>query len=342
MARAAGPWWLSLVTLVLGLGVGWLLWAETPAAQTPLPDLDVGSDAPVEAPGALRAADGATLEGRAHDDAIARALDLGAEPEPERGSGVIRGRVVDEAGRPVPDVRVRLDARGDHQRFHPGPTLDDPDAELERRIRGMIAQHRWGRAYRRTTRTGADGTFRFVGLPDVDYQLQAQRDGWFVYLANPAQHRSVRSGAQVDFRARPQARLQLRFVGAQPSGQMEVALKQGNGGTSTMYWSAQQRWLDVQPGRADLVVRGGRYGELRGGPYPVELVAGAEPTVVDVTFESAPVLDLEIRFPEGFGIEQTAVGALPQGHSDRNRTGVHGPKLHIERSVIAASARRRP
>lgn len=303
--RGSAPWWLSVVTLIVGLGAGYMLWGEDAASPT---EVDGGLDeaaGPSDTATALRGADGmtpsgATLEAGSAVDPLTRILRAEPAPELVRGSGRLSGRVVDSAGQPVPGVRMKIQAEANHQRFYPTTYDPDPEKELLQRLRGMIASDRWQRAYRRVTTTAADGTYAFEELPDVSYRVSGELEGWNIRPENHQHWRGVSIGTEVPFQARAQGRFTFQFSEAPPAS-LNVTLKQQNA-TRQFHWSPADRFLSADPGVYDLSVSGGPSETLRAGPIPIELKPGAEPLVIPLTFTRSPVLRLTISAPPGEGL----------------------------------------
>ena len=92
-----------------------------------------------------------------------------AEPEPlPPASGVIRGRVLDWHGQPIPGVRVRATPS-----IAGGFDQGDPRGLVNEVVRKEQLRKR-----RVETVTGADGRFRFEGVLDMKHTVRAEREGW--------------------------------------------------------------------------------------------------------------------------------------------------------------------
>jgi protocatechuate 3,4-dioxygenase beta subunit len=87
-------------------------------------------------------------------------------------TGVIDGTVLTDEGEPAPDVWVTLMRRPDPE---PAPDADEGGSRHVSRM--VIATRGSLGAKRPPVLTGEDGTFRFSGLRDGEYELAAQADG---------------------------------------------------------------------------------------------------------------------------------------------------------------------
>lgn len=303
LQRGSVPFWLPVVTLVLGVGVGYLLFAEAATDSSGPSALDVddmveGTDAS-SLPGGASLSEVATLEGRAVDDPIARILRRGPAVEPVRGDGRIHGHVRDADGSPVADVTVHLNAMPDHKQFFPQTYSEDPDERLEQTLRGMVASHRWGAPYRQSTRTAADGAYAFESLADVKFQLTAQAAGWRVGPANHHHYQGAAIGSVVDFVASAVAELTIDVAGDAPD-QLRVSMTSPGNRTGGQ-WTPTRPTISAPPGTYEVTVSGGEHNELRGGPFTVELKAGGQPTRLSVTLESRPVLKVLLTYEPSEG-----------------------------------------
>jgi len=98
----------------------------------------------------------------------------------EAGDGAIWGAVVDELGEPLANVVVQLD-RTPRRRFGVSPEPGDraPDPRSLREVVERAAQgHEDRRAYHQELRTGATGAYRFEGLADGEWNVQAYLEGY--------------------------------------------------------------------------------------------------------------------------------------------------------------------
>ena len=297
MTRGSGAIWVPLACLLVGLGAGYLLFREDGASLRGT-EADLTGDAPSASGDAStpRPLHATTLDGGGTRDPLVAVMEAEPVPAPEAGQGTIQGRVTDAAGEAVAGVHMTLSAVADANAYPRQDPQVDPDVAMLKYLRHMIQQHRWGSAYRQVTTTDADGRYRFESVTARKHRVEAQRDG---YQIQPRDHRTwqgVLPDATLDFLATPMARLRLELLGTAAPTSLDVQLRNATGSTIGMQWSPSRPVLDCQPGTWDVSVSGGTQGELRAGPYPLVLVAGAEPQTIRVELEVRPVLRLHLKF----------------------------------------------
>ena len=293
--RGASSWWLPLATLIVGLGVGYLVWGggEATTARTELvSSSDSGGVAPaspglLEAPGLSSAGGAQPLRDLLHAVPV---------PQAERGDGVIEGTIKDADGNAVMGARVLLDAQPDRSQFYPKDRPEDPEKAILVTLRGQMALFRWQQAYHQETTTDASGHYRFDGVTDHKHRIVPKSPGWRFRPGDWRAAREAKPGATVDFVATPRSRVRIEVTGAEVPDELTVQFKSG-GITRGARWRKADPLVDVEPGTYEMTVQGGEHREFQGGPVPVSVQAGAGTQTVHVALEVRPVLRLKLDFP---------------------------------------------
>lgn len=230
---------LAIFVLVVGLGVGLLAsqWFGSPAETslrqasrthetTPAsPDANASQDTldetdraePPPAPAEetfVRAAEpekATTTEMRAELAAPLAELPVPTFP---RGTGVIEGIVVDEAGQPVAGAEACAVIWG----LAPGLEEEDVDptlVDLETYIVREVEQYHYDRAMIRRAITDEDGRFQVTELVDGEYRVEVEKEGYLVCDQTNRAARRCRPGDSLSFLAHEARPLVIEVYGVE-------------------------------------------------------------------------------------------------------------------------------
>ncbi len=158
------------------------------------------------------------------------------EPTVERGSGVITGFVLDDAGRGLAGVLVRATPAKDHSYSRRADMLSGAppkESSAEEAVRKTLEARAKRRAARFDVLTDAQGAFEFSALPAGRWSLAGYKQG---YRIDSSSSRSVRVGSEVELVAVQVAELPVDVFDA--NGQrVEGAAIVCDGGEHKSTWS---------------------------------------------------------------------------------------------------------
>ncbi len=207
------------------------------------------------------------------DDLVAEYADISIERA--SGEGSIWGRVDDEDGAGLAGVVVR--ASGDLDRSPDAESPEDvgraapPVHDVEATVREAVEMYEASRESLYETQTDAGGSYRFDGLPEGEWGIQAFRRDWVITPIRRGGSR-VALGSQVDFEARPVSTVNVEVFfldGSQP----EFAAIQCESSTSrdgTFAWSPAEPTLRLTPGRYEIVAMSGALHSNRSDGYELK------------------------------------------------------------------------
>lgn len=169
-----------------------------------------------------------------------------AVPALPTGTATIRGVVLDEHKKPVPDVRVQLR----HQREFKDAMSSGRRSEqdIEDLARAFVVRELYSRGAVSEAWTDDEGVFVFNDLAEEGYRISASREGYEIKMTEPTTRYwdPVKAPSEVTFRARAQLGLYLRLEYADGTVPETFRLEtQHSGPTGTM--SSSEQWSASKP-----------------------------------------------------------------------------------------------
>lgn len=304
---------------------------EPPAARPSPPPAPPPPAPPVPAPPAWTPS-AADLE------AIRRLLpEISAAPVAP-GTGVIRGRIQMEDGRPFPGVEVTLQGKTPPGSFPGRWRPGEEEASLEAEVASAIAQSRWARETRRKCVTDAAGEYRFEGVPEAGHGLYPRLAGWQFFARNSNLAYSAGPGAEVDFVANPVVEVTVEVV--HPDGtaarQAMVHFRPPGGNNSVSWnWSPEHPTLQMKPGtyRASAATGAWNREESKTEEQDLALPEGSPPTTIRFVLRGSAGIRGRVEF-DGYSLE----GGLTVRCARMPAGGGADPALLEGRGVRSASA----
>jgi hypothetical protein len=258
--------------------------------------------------------------------ALSRAMAVAREvPIPERGSGILHGRVVDSTGTGVPDVVVRAQgsATGPPARSADSVGRAAPVLSLEEALEDAAQDFGVRRASRFETRTDEEGRFRLTELPELHYHVQAfKRD--FEIESRDRRNWNAAPGTELLFLARPVVTLAVEVL--LPDGSLAdeatVLVARQDGGRDSpqrFAWSRQAKDLRLPEGTLELTALHGVFSAPDSDEEPAEL--RSEPARVVLGF-GLPTPPLQLRLAGRSGVRGRVLFAAEDVRGD-------APHVHL-------------
>ena len=239
------------------------------------------------APAATRALSAEVDEARVEELVAASASQPFERPS---GSGAIWGDVTVEGGGGLAGVVLRASPR---ERSSPARPPSDvgpappPLADLDGAVREAVAQYKERRARTFEAVSDASGAYRFEGLPEGTWSIEAYKRDYVVSAPGGSRH-DVRPGTQLDFEAEPVLTLAVDVLMPDGTRPEEAVLKSqpaAENRATTFAWTPEQPVLRLTAGTYEISAeagalpsdRGGQEHELKSKPRTVELQAGVAP-----------------------------------------------------------------
>jgi hypothetical protein len=292
---------VSLLTLAIGLGVGYLI-GSAREAQAPSrsnrPATTVQRDQPPRE---------ALPAGASEFAEVLHELPV---PSYTRGSGRITGVVRDAEGNGVAGVTIRATQHGKGGSRRKGDGAPGTDT-LEETVRKAVERYHWRSQTTVDVVTDSGGAYLLGGLADREYQLQAYLKGHVIEAAKGARVWNVKPGTTIDWTAGVVVTVPVDVLlpdGTRPP-QAWIQRKQGNSTTSEQ-WSPERREIRVPPGAYTLSVSLGGNEEYRSDAVDAIAESGrsAEPIIFQLS--GRPGIRGNIRFATGDRLSSLRVFAL--------------------------------
>jgi len=300
-----------VVALLSGLGLGYVLWHQDPAAggsalgmtRTPdarEPDTATPDKPPpltTEAPPAAPTPRVPTLEVRT-------------------GHGTIHGHVTDQDGAPVADVLMTA-VPNDFPRAarrQPGGA-PAPEKTFEEDLAEVAARLRYIHAGRREARTDATGTYAIEGLAEGAYRIEAAREGYTLRAKRGSNTWNAKPGATVDFVGEAIIVVQVEVLGPDGRPATNVRLSsstdaENREGRRAYAWTPERTTIEVPPGTHWFRATAGEDGELKAPAQTLTATAGAPMPTLTLRLVGRPGLKGKLTFPEKLGGMRLEVKAL--------------------------------
>ncbi len=311
---------LPLLTLALGfvagVGFGVVVLGGRGDADTPQSPAQTPRRAASESGAESGDAGGGAARKRApsgEDQAVQNALRAAGDTA-VRGTGSIRGAVLDAAGDGVADVRVSASADWDGY-LEAHPELTDEGGTLEAELRALVRRRRFEEATRVEARTASDGTYVIEHLADAQYELYASCDGWAITAAHES---AGRPGDVVDFVATRLTLVELvpHTSDGAPLTDVEVSVHDlGDNSVENSPWTPDDPSLELSPGAYEITLTAGAQDEYRSEPLRVD-VSEATTQRLDVPLVARSGVRGTVHFagdarPASVGILAVRTSALP-------------------------------
>lgn len=215
--------------------------------------------------------------------------------EVAQGNGRVDGMVLDRRGDPIPDVSVFLvpPKVGVNSRRKASESLGGRDRT--RSLDGALEQAAkdWAKSEGLARHTVSDdaGAFVFEGLPDRDFQIRAEAEGWRFEVDGPS---LVRPGRSVQLDGKPLMSFTLNLVSSTGVPIREAVVDLGGGSRGWLEWSLENPVVRSTSARASVSAVADVYEDLCSNR---RVVGGLRSQSVPLHIEEdgSTVLDLELE-----------------------------------------------
>lgn len=214
---------------------------------------------------------------------------------PQRGEGVIHGRVLTSDGRPIPDATITATPQ------YPTPADYSEDRGLEEVVARYARTSRFSRTGKVEAVSDAEGHYELNNLGDYDYSISAKVEGYRLNQTARNQWR-VRPDAEVNFEGAPvcEVHLDVRLPDGEQPKRANISFKSGTG-NRTQHWSPGNPKVTVDPGTYQMSATAGEHSEFMSDEVELQLVQGEEQPErrIDLIAKAGILCIAEV--PDGYG-----------------------------------------